>query len=59
MKITRKQLREMADSNGYIARKGSKTPKLRITEDGTIYRADVDLSIARSMTLSEAAKCLA
>jgi hypothetical protein len=59
MKITRKQLREMADSKGYIARKGSKTPKLRITEDGTIYRADVELSIARKMTLSEAAKCLA
>jgi hypothetical protein len=57
-KLTRKSLRAMADERGYICRIGKSTPVIRITEDGTIYRADTDLTICRSMTLSDAAKAL-
>jgi hypothetical protein len=57
-KVTRKTLREMSDKNGLICKPGQTTPKLRITEDGTIYRADTDLAICRSMSVSEAAKTL-
>jgi hypothetical protein len=57
-KLTRKSLRTMADERGYICRIGKSTPVIRITEDGTIYRADTDLTICRSMTLADAAKAL-
>ena len=57
-KVTRKTLRAMADKNGLIRKPGQATAKLRITEDGTIYRADTDLTICRSMSVSEAAKTL-
>ena len=58
-KMTIKALRAMADEKGYIFKKGRKTPTLRISEDGTIYRADVDLALARRMTCKEAAAALA
>jgi hypothetical protein len=58
-KMTRKTLRAMADENGFIRKPGQRTAKLRITEDGTIYRADTDLGLCRAMTVAEAAKCLA
>jgi hypothetical protein len=57
-KVTRKTLRAMADGNGYIRKPGQSTAKLRITEDGAIYRADTDLTICRSMSVSEAARTL-
>ena len=57
-KVTRKTLREMADKNGMIYKAGQSTPKIRITEDGTIYRADTDLTLCRAMSVSEAAKTL-
>ena len=57
-KITRKTLREMSDKNGMICKPGQTTPKLRITEDGTIYRADTDLTLCRSMSVTEATKTL-
>jgi hypothetical protein len=57
-KLTRKSLRAMADERGNICRIGKSTPIIRITEDGTIYRADTDLTLCRSMTLSDAAKAL-
>lgn len=55
---TRKQLREMADERGFICGKGRKTPTLHISEDGTITRADTDLSLCRAMTVTEAFKSL-
>jgi hypothetical protein len=57
-KVTRKTLRAMSDKSGFICKPGQTTPKLRITEDGTIYRADTDLTLCRSMSVSEAAKTL-
>lgn len=57
-KVTRKTLRSMSDSKGFICKPGQKTPKLLITEDGTITRADTDLGICRAMSVSEAAKTL-
>ena len=56
--MNRKQLREMADDRGYICAKGRKTPSIRITEDGTILRADVRLDLATPMTCKQAAKVL-
>lgn len=58
MRITRKTLREMADENGYLYKKGQRKPKLRIFEDGTIIRADTDLTLCNAMTVSEALKVL-
>ena len=58
MKLTRKTLRAMCDENGMICKPGQTTPKLRITEDGTIYRADTDLTLCRAMNLTEAARAL-
>ena len=58
MRITRKVLREMADENGYLYKKGQKKPKLRIFEDGTIIRVDTDLTLCRVMTVSESLKVL-
>ena len=55
---TRKQLREMADEQGYIRKAGRKTPTLHISEDGTITRADVDLALCNAMTVTEAFKAL-
>ena len=57
-KITRAALRAMSDKNGMICKPGQKTPKIRITEDGTIYRADTDLTLCRAMSVTEAAKTL-
>lgn len=51
---TRRELRKMADDQGYIYRPGRKAPTLRIFEDGTIIRADVDLGLTRNMTVTEA-----
>jgi hypothetical protein len=48
----------MCDENGMICKPGQTTPKLRITEDGTIYRADTDLTLCRAMNLTEAARAL-
>jgi hypothetical protein len=56
--VTRKTLHAIADKQGYIRKAGQVGPKLRITEDGTIYRADTDLTLCRAMTLREAAKVL-
>jgi hypothetical protein len=58
MKLTSATLRAMCDKNGMIRKLGQTTPKLQITEDGTIYRADTDLTLCRAMTLAEAAKAL-
>ena len=58
MALNRKQLREMADDNGFICKKDRKTPTLKITEDGTIFRADVRLDLANKMNCKEAAKAL-
>jgi len=57
-KITKAVLFSLADQSGYIKKQGRSTPTLRITENGTIYRADTDLTLCRSMTVSEAAKAL-
>lgn len=57
-KVTRKTLRAMSDKNGMICKPGQTTAKLRITEDGTIYRADTDLTLCRAMSVAEAAKTL-
>ncbi len=56
-KVTRKTLFAMS-VNGMIFKAGQKNAKLRIMEDGTIYRADADLTVCRSMTVAEAAKTL-
>jgi hypothetical protein len=55
---TRKQLRELADEQGYIRKPGRKNPTLKIYEDGTIVRADADQSLCRAMTVKEAAQAL-
>lgn len=56
--ITRAILRSMSDKDGFICKPGHKKPKIRITDDGTIYRADTDLTICKAMTLVDAAKAL-
>lgn len=56
--MTRNDFRKAADSNGLLYRKGRKTPTLKIYEDGTIIRADIDLTITKAMTLAEARKAL-
>lgn len=55
---TRKHLFAMADERGYIRRPGLKNPTLHISEDGTITRADTDLTLCRAMTVSEAVHTL-
>ena len=55
---TRKTLRKMADSKGFIFRPGRKTPTIRIWEDGTITRADVDLTLCRAMSVRDAFKLI-
>ena len=55
---TRKQLREMADEQGYIRKAGRKTPTLHISEDGTITRADVDLALCNAMSVTDAFRAL-
>ena len=56
--MNRKDLKALADNQGFIFRKGRKNPTLKICEDGTILRADTDLSLCRAMTCKEAAKSL-
>ena len=56
--MNRKQLREMADERGFIYKPNRKTPTLKIYEDGTILRADTDLTLCRAMTCKEAARAL-
>jgi hypothetical protein len=48
----------MADERGMIRKPGRKTPTLHISEDGTITRADTDLTLCRAMTVTEAFKTL-
>lgn len=55
---TRKELRSMADERGYIRKPNRKRPTLHISEDGTITRADTDLTLCRAMTVTEAFKTL-
>jgi len=55
---TRKSLFLLADSKGYIRLAGRKNATLHISEDGTITRADTDLTLCKSMTVKEAYKCL-
>lgn len=55
---TRRDLRRMADRRGFIYRKGRKTPSVRIFKDGTIIRADADLSLCKPMKVWEAARLL-
>jgi hypothetical protein len=55
---TRKQLFAMADEKGFIYSPGRKTPTLWIHEDGTILRADTDLSLCIKMTVAEAFQTL-
>ena len=54
-RFTRNDLRSIADSNGVIKRNGI---AIKIWDDGTITRVDVDLSLARAMTVKEAARAL-
>jgi hypothetical protein len=56
--LTRATLRAMADARGYVCKRGGKRPTLRICEDGTIYRADVELHLTKRMTLRQAAQAL-
>ena len=55
---TRKDLRKLADEDGYIRRPNQKRPVLRIYPDGSILRADVALDLAVNMTVTQAAKVL-
>ncbi len=55
---TRKELRQLADANGYIFKPGRKTPILRMFEDGTISRADVRLDHCLPMTVKDAVHTL-
>jgi len=59
MKHTIKTLQALADKNGNLFCKGRKTPTLRIFPDGTIVRADTDLTICKKMTVAQAVKTLA
>lgn len=58
MRQTRKHLREMADEKGYLFRKNRKRPTLRIWEDGSITRVDIDLTLATKMTVKQAYRAL-
>lgn len=60
---TRAQLREIADENGVIIRKGRKTTAggaVKIYEDGTILRCDSNLQLDQliPMTVKDAVKFL-
>ena len=57
---TRKQLRELADSDGVINgnKKGYKTVSVRIRPNGDILRNDVRLDLAVKMTVKEAVLAL-
>ena len=61
MKQTRKHLRSLGVATGgghYLYRKGHVFPVIHISEDGTITRADTDLTLCKAMTVSEAYKTL-
>lgn len=58
MRQTRKHLRSLADEQGFLYRRGLVNPTVKIYEDGSLIRADVDLTIARNMTVAEAYKAL-
>jgi hypothetical protein len=59
MKITtRKQLRELADINGFICAKGRKTASVKMFVDGSLFMCDTPLDYQRAMTVKEAAHFL-
>ena len=61
MRQSRKHLRSIGTQVGsghYLYREGRAYPTLHISEDGTITRADIDLTLARAMTVAEAYKTL-
>ncbi len=57
---TRKQLREMADENGYIFKKGRKTPTLKCYPNGTILLCEkgMDLSTLKNISTKDAFKLI-
>lgn len=55
MKWTRVKLRQLADEDGVIKR-GS--VRVKIYPNGTIVRDDVQLELAKAMTVTEAVECL-
>ena len=57
-KLSRKALRDMADSSGFIYKPGANKPILHISDNGTITRADVRLDLCKAMTLAEATKTI-
>jgi len=46
------------ESNRVLVTIGKRGPSVYFYEDGTMHRGDVDLTIARRMTVTEAAKVL-
>lgn len=61
MRQSRKHLRSIGAPRGaghYLYREGNVYPTLHISEDGTITRADTDLTLCRKMTVAEAYKAL-
>ena len=55
---TRRHLQSLADKDGFLYRKNRKRPTLKIYEDGSIVRADTDLTLCRDLTVTEAYKAL-
>lgn len=55
---TRKQLRAIADENGFLRKANRKNPVAQIFEDGTILRTDVRLDLCSPMTVRETVKLL-
>lgn len=51
---TRRDLAALADARGLIRKPGRKTATLRLWPDGSITRADIDLAIAKRLTVRAA-----
>jgi len=55
---TRKYLRNLADEDGFLYKKGRKRPTLKMWDDGSITRADTSLELCTNMSLGDAYKTL-
>jgi hypothetical protein len=57
---TKKKLRQLADKDGIIKgfKPGTKSISIKIWSDGTLTRNDVDLTLAKKMSVKDVVKTL-